>query len=139
MLEKFAADRAEGLISIEALTRETCKFDLLRTEIEKSNTVPFNEADFAFHDLYISRCGNPLIISHIGKLQSQLRRVWYLVGTHVLHIRLSLEEHTVIADAIRYPRPGLLAQAVEQHVIAVGRRMASFVDHAYQQDEDIAS
>jgi DNA-binding GntR family transcriptional regulator len=128
VLEKFAADRAQGLISSEALDRVTGKFDDLLVELDRANVIPFNNCDFEFHSLYISRCGNPLIIEQLRKLESQLQRVWNYVGSHVFHTRLAYHEHLEIVDAIRLPRPGSLAAAVERHVIGSGRRMAGFVE-----------
>ena len=128
VLEKFAADRAQGLISSEALDRVTGKFDDLLVELDRANVTPFNNSDFEFHSLYISRCGNPLIIEQLRKLELQLQRVWNYVGSHVFHTRLAYHEHLEIVDAIRLPRPGSLAAAVERHVIGSGRRMAGFVE-----------
>ena len=128
VLEKFAADRAQGLISSEALDRVTGKFDDLLVELNRANVIPFNNCDFEFHSLYISRCGNSLIIEQLRKLESQLQRVWNYVGSHVFHTRLAYHEHLEIVDAIRLPRPGSLAAAVERHVIGSGRRMAGFVE-----------
>lgn len=128
VLEKFAADRAEGMISSDALERVTNKFDYLAAELDRSNVLPFNDADFEFHQLFISRCGNPLIVNQLSRLESQLRRVWNFVGSHVLHTRLSLQEHIEIVEAINAPRPRLLASAVERHILAVGRRVAGFVE-----------
>jgi GntR family transcriptional regulator, rspAB operon transcriptional repressor len=128
VLEKFAADRAQGLISSEALDRVTGKFDDLLVELDRANVIPFNNCDFEFHSLYISRRGNPLIIQQLRKLESQLQRVWNYVGSRVFHTRLAYHEHLEIVDAIRLPRPGSLAAAVERHIIGSGRRMAGFVE-----------
>jgi DNA-binding GntR family transcriptional regulator len=128
VLEKFAADRAQGLISSEALNVVVSKFDDLLIELNRDNVIPFNNCDFEFHSLYISRCGNPLLIEQLRKLESQLQRVWNYVGSHVLHTRLAYHEHLEIVDAIKLPRPGSLAAAVERHIIGSGRRMAAFVE-----------
>src|ERR1700729_1463661 len=45
VLEKFAADRAQGLISSEALDRVTGKFDDLLVELDRANVIPFNNCD----------------------------------------------------------------------------------------------
>ncbi len=81
VLEKFAADRSEGLISLKELDRVTSKFDYIAAELDQRNVQPFNDADFEFHQLFIGRCGNPLIVSQLAKLESQLKRVMNYFGT----------------------------------------------------------
>ncbi len=127
VLEKFAANRSEGLIPLKELNRITAKFDYLAAELDQRNVQPFNDADFEFHQLFIGRCGNPLIVSQLAKLESQLKRVMNYFGTRVGHTKLALQEHLEIAEAIRSPKPGALATAVERHILAVGRRVSEFV------------
>jgi DNA-binding GntR family transcriptional regulator len=127
VLEKFAADKSEGLIALKDLDRITSKFDYLAAELDQRNVQPFNDADFEFHQLFIGRCGNPLIVSQLAKLESQLKRVMNFFGKRVGHTKLALEEHIEIVEAIRSPKPGVLANAVERHILAVGRRVSEFV------------
>jgi len=127
VLEKFAADKSEGLISLEDVDREASKLDAIIFELDRHNVQPFNDADFGFHQLFISRCGNPLIISHLAKLQTQLWRVMNYFGKRVGHTKLAYQEHLEILDAIRSPKPGLLGKAVEHHILSVGRRVSEFV------------
>jgi DNA-binding GntR family transcriptional regulator len=127
VLEKFAADRSEGLISLKELDRVASRFDYLAAELERHNVQPFNEADFEFHQLFIGRCGNPLIVGQLAKLETQLKRVMNYFGKRVGHTKLALQEHMEIVEAIRSPRPGALAKAVERHILAVGRRVSEFV------------
>jgi DNA-binding GntR family transcriptional regulator len=127
VLEKFAADRSEGLISLRELERVTSKFDFIAAELDQRNVQPFNDADFEFHQLFIGRCGNALIVTQLAKLESQLRRVMNFFGKRVGHTKLAFEEHLEIVEAIRAPKPGILAKAVERHILAVGRRVSEFV------------
>ena len=127
VLEKFAADRSEGLISLKELDRVTSKFDHIAAELDQRNVQPFNDADFEFHQLFIGRCGNPLIVTQLAKLESQLKRVMNFFGNRVGHTKLAFEEHLEIVEAIRAPKPGMLAKAVERHILAVGRRVSEFV------------
>ena len=48
-------------------------------------------------------------------------------GNRVGHTKLAFEEHLEIVEAIRAPKPGMLAKAVERHILAVGRRVSEFV------------
>jgi DNA-binding GntR family transcriptional regulator len=127
VLEKHAADKSEGLISRKELERVTAKFDHIAAELDRRNVQPFNDADFEFHQLFIGRCGNPLIIAQLSKLEMQLRRVMNFFGRRVGHTKLAFQEHLEIVETIRSPRPGALSKAVEHHILAVGRRVSEFV------------
>jgi DNA-binding GntR family transcriptional regulator len=127
VLEKHAADKSEGLISRKELERVTSKFDHIAAELDQRNVQPFNDADFEFHQLFISRCGNPLMIAQLSKLETQLRRVMNFFGRRVGHTKLAFQEHLEIVETIRSPRPGALGKAVEHHILAVGRRVSEFV------------
>ena len=127
VLERFAADKSEGLISLKELNYVTSKFDHLAAELDRRNVQPFNDADFEFHQLFIGRCGNPLIVTQLAKLESQIKRVMNYFGVRVGHTKLALQEHLEIAEAIRSPKPGVLAAAVQRHILAVGRRVSEFV------------
>jgi len=127
VLEKFAADRSEGLISLKDIERVSSKFDQLAAELDRRNVQPFNDADFEFHQLFIGRCGNRLIVGQLAKLESQLKRVMNFFGKRVGHTKLALQEHLEIVEAIRSPKPGALAKAVERHILAVGHRVSEFV------------
>jgi DNA-binding GntR family transcriptional regulator len=127
VLEKHAADRSEGLISRKELERVTAKFDHIAAELDQQNVQPFNDADFEFHQLFIGRCGNPLMIAQLSKLEMQLRRVMNFFGRRVGHTKLAFQEHLEIVETIRSPRPGALGKAVEHHILAVGRRVSEFV------------
>ena len=108
VLEKHAADKSEGLISRKDLERVTSKFDYIAAELDQHNIQPFNDADFEFHQLFIGRCGNPLMIAHLSKLESQLRRIMNFFGRRVGHTKLAFQEHLEIVETIRSPRPGAL-------------------------------
>jgi len=127
VLEKFAADRSEGLISLKDIERVSSKFDQLAAELDRRNVQPFNDADFEFHQLFIGRCGNRLIVGQLAKLESQLKRVMNFFRKRVGHTKLALQEHLEIVEAIRSPKPGALAKAVERHILAVGHRVSEFV------------
>jgi GntR family transcriptional regulator, rspAB operon transcriptional repressor len=135
VLEKFAADRSEGLISPRDLEGVTSKLDFIYSELERGNVQPFNEADFEFHQLFISKCGNPMIVKQLSVLQSQLLRVRHFFGSRVEHTFLAYEEHLAIIGAIRAPKTGGLAKAVESHIQAVGRRVAEFVREKQSEDK----
>src|SRR5690606_38655720 len=44
VLEKFAAEKSEGLISLKELERVTSKFDDIAAELDRRNVQPFNDA-----------------------------------------------------------------------------------------------
>ncbi|MBZ9965665.1 GntR family transcriptional regulator [Mesorhizobium sp. BR1-1-2] len=127
VLEKHAADKSEGLISRMELERVTSRFDYIAAQLDENNVQPFNDADFEFHQLFIGRCGNPLMIAQLSRLEMQLRRVMNFFGRRVGHTKLAFQEHLEIVETIRSPRPGALGKAVEHHILAVGRRVSEFV------------
>ncbi|HVY18659.1 MAG TPA: GntR family transcriptional regulator [Bauldia sp.] len=127
VLESFAADRAEGRISTAVVDQFEVDFAVIAEELERGRVEVFNRSDFAFHQIFISRCGNDRIIEQLSKLEDQLTRIWNYVGPRVGHTKLALAEHVEIIGAIRSPAPHSLADAVRRHILSVGHRVASFV------------
>ena len=127
VLECHAADRAEGIIPSSVITEAKAELDDLRVELMQGRSDKFLEADFAFHHIYIRRCGNHLIVNQLSQLEDHLRRLWTFVGNRAEHNMLALEEHVRILDAMQSPAPGRLSAAVREHVLGVGRRVAYFV------------
>ena len=128
VLECYAANRAEGLIPTKTVVDFERQFDQIRTDLERGDSRTILDTDFAFHSIYISRCGNQLVIDQLSRLEVHLRRLWAFVGNRIEHNMLALEEHTRIADAMKNPVPGGLAAAVGAHVLGVGHRVAYFVE-----------
>ena len=128
VLECYAANKAEGLIPTTTVLDFERQFDQIRTDLERGDSRTILDTDFAFHAIYISRCGNQLVIDELSRLEVHLRRLWAFVGNRVEHNMLALEEHTRIAEAMKSPVPGGLAEAVGAHVLGVGHRVAYFVE-----------
>jgi DNA-binding GntR family transcriptional regulator len=83
----------------------------------------FTQSDFDFHDLFVRRCGNAMLIDNITRLHGHVQRIIYFAGTLDEHSRRSLEEHLVILDAMETGRSDLLRDAVSAHIEGVSSRL----------------
>jgi DNA-binding GntR family transcriptional regulator len=88
----------------------------------------FSEADFAFHDLYIERCGNPMLIHLIERLHGPLARVRVFADPLHEHLRASIDEHMVALDAMEARSPELLRDAVVQHIDGIAARLLRHIN-----------
>lgn len=126
-LESFAASRATGRISLDSV--ESARIDLEKAlrPLTRGDVWPFTNLDFQFHDLYVRSSGNDLLIDRVQRLRDHLRRIWRHVGIRADHTKLAAKEHFEILEAMSASGQSGLRDAVEKHVGAVGRRVASCV------------
>lgn len=128
-LEVAAASTATG-IEPASIARMRARMEDARTAMEHGDLAKFTESDFEFHDLFIQRCGNPMLIDHIARIRGHVQRIINFAGTLDAHSGLSLEEHIVILDAMETGQSDKLRDAVSAHILGVTSRI---VDQLGQQ------
>ena len=121
-LEGEAARLARN-IPPEAVTDARMLMLRVLDDLEDGKSDRFSEADFAFHNLYIQHCGNPMLIHLIDRLQGPLARVRVFANPLHQHLRESVREHLVVLDEIELADPERLQQAVVAHIDGISSRL----------------
>ncbi|GAA4884286.1 GntR family transcriptional regulator [Pseudonocardia benzenivorans] len=86
---------------------------------------PFNENDFAFHDLFVANCGNRLLISHLHRLRGSLQRIINYAGRFEAHTMASCDEHLAIMAAMEAGSTAELRHTVDVHIRGVTERLVA--------------
>lgn len=86
---------------------------------------PFNENDFAFHDLFVASCGNRLLISHLHRLRGSLQRIINYAGRFEAHTMASCDEHLAIMAAMEAGSTAELRHTVDVHIRGVTERLVA--------------
>ncbi|MGW0085266.1 GntR family transcriptional regulator [Streptomyces sp. NPDC003393] len=121
-LETAAAQTASGIPRAEVQAMRE-RMPGLIAAARRGNLTPFNESDFAFHDLFIAHCGNRLLISHLNRLRGSIQRIINYAGRFQEHTEASYEEHLAILEAIESGHTDELRRTVDAHIAAVTQRL----------------
>jgi GntR family transcriptional regulator, rspAB operon transcriptional repressor len=121
-LEVAAASTASG-IEAGDVAKMRARMQDARVAMEHGDLARFTHSDFEFHDMFILRCGNPMLISHIARIRGHVERIINFAGTLDAHNERSLEEHLVILDAMETGRSDPLSDAVSDHIRGVTDRL----------------
>lgn len=123
-LERAAAETAVAIPQDEVEAMRA-RLDEQVAEVRRGNLAPFNENDFAFHDLFVAHCGNRLLIAHLHRLRGNLQRIMTYAGQFQEHTEASCAEHLEIMAAIEAGDTGRLRDAVDVHVRGVTERLVA--------------
>ncbi|QZY50787.1 GntR family transcriptional regulator [Leucobacter tenebrionis] len=97
-------------------------------DLSEGRSHSFADADAAFHNLYIHRCGNPMLLHLIARLQGPLARVRVFANPLHEHLRASVQEHLAALDAMATGKPELVQQAVVAHIDGISARLLSHLE-----------
>jgi GntR family transcriptional regulator, rspAB operon transcriptional repressor len=121
-LEIAAAETAEDIPAAD-LDAMRARMQTIGDALKRGDAQPFNEADFAFHDLWVLNCGNPLLITHLLRLRGHIQRIINFAGQFQRHTDLAFAEHEVILDAMEAGDNTALRKAVDLHISGVTERL----------------
>lgn len=121
-LESAAAANC-GPIPDAELAEAEAQLTRIEAAMATGDLEPFNTSDFDFHDLFISRCGNPLLIKHIHRLRGNVQRIINFAGHLPRHTEVSFREHQVMFEAMQCHDPAALQDAVVAHITGVRERL----------------
>lgn len=121
-LEAEAAFLARDIPKPE-ISRVRALMETVRMELANGTPHSFSEADFAFHNLYIERCGNPMLIHLIERLRGPLARVRAFASPLHEHLRKSIEEHLAALEAMETGKPEDVRDAVVRHIDGIAARL----------------
>jgi DNA-binding GntR family transcriptional regulator len=123
-LETAAAETAVAIPAAE-ITRMRERLDDQVARVRQGDLAPFNDNDFAFHDLFVAHCGNRLLISHLHRLRGNLARIINYAGQFQAHTEASCEEHLAIMAAMEAGSTAELRHTVDVHIRGVADRLVA--------------
>ena len=127
-LEVKAASLAPIPLDEKVLAEASEKMRLVRTALDSGDGGPFTAGDFDFHDLYIDRCGNPLLQKQIERIRINIRRVQIFANPLTAHIEASYDEHEQILRALEQGDREQLVLRVGEHINGVSERIMPYID-----------
>ncbi len=125
-LESAAAAEAE--VPVAEIASARAKLAAIRTDLDRGETQSFTESDFEFHDVFISNCGNPMLIRHIGRLRNNIARIITYADQFNEHIEMSYAEHVLILEALESRDHEQARKAVANHVGNVTSRVIAQIE-----------
>lgn len=123
-LETAAAETACAIPPGE-VTDMRARLDDQVARAREGDFAPFNDNDFAFHDLFVAHCGNRLLINHLHRLRGSLQRIINYAGQFQAHTITSCEEHLAIMAAIEAGNTAELRHTVDVHIRGVTERLVA--------------
>ena len=121
-LETEAAAHAKSIPAAD-LSRMRSFMEEIRPEVMAGRPQRFTDVDFAFHDLFVRNCGNPLLISYIERLRGNIQRILVYSGQLEDHSIRSFEEHMEILEAMEAQDPARIEKTVRRHIEGVRDRL----------------
>lgn len=105
-------------------------------DISNGHSDSFAAADAAFHNLYISRCNNPMLLHLIERLQGPLARVRVFANPLHAHLRESVREHITALDAMEQGSPEDVQHAVIAHINGITGRLLRHIEGSDDEQSD---
>ena len=125
-LESAAA--ADAVVPVAEIASAREKLTLIRRDLDNGETQSFTDSDFEFHDVFITNCGNPMLIKHIGRLRNNIARIITYADQFNEHIEMSFAEHVVILEALAARDHEQARKAVANHVCNVTSRVIAQIE-----------
>lgn len=122
-LESMAARLATGNIPAGELDAREAELDSMKHLPADQLVSTVKQADFAFHDLWVTHSGNVMLERHIGRLRDHVVRASNLLLMPDEHYAAARQEHLAIVHAIRGQDSTRIQDAVEAHVRCVRDRL----------------
>jgi DNA-binding GntR family transcriptional regulator len=131
ILEPYAArlamEREGARASLVAEVDEA--FERLAASTETHDPLAIVEADIAFHQAVVARCGHQMLLDQLQNLQVLTRRLMILGEPLVILGDLSatkpmpvVSQHAPIVEAVRRGEPEAVEEAVRTHIVQAGER-----------------
>ncbi|GAB2565016.1 GntR family transcriptional regulator [Leucobacter ruminantium] len=126
-LEGEAAFLARN-IPRDEIARVRRAMESIEADIAEGRSHSFAHGDAELHSLYIDRCGNPMLLHLIGRLQGPLARVRVFANPLHAHLRASIREHLAVLDAMEAEDPAALQRAVVRHIDGISERLLQHIE-----------
>lgn len=132
VLEQFAAGKviARGPAACVAVSeRLSAELQRQHDAAAKSDWHGFAEADRAFHSVTLDESGNAIVAGFYSSLRDRQTRMNRGLVTHDERITTIMDEHRVIAEAVRDGDLQRTAEAMRTHLASTMRTLGFAVEH----------
>ena len=132
VLEQFAARKVIGRgTAVRAAVSERLSAELQRQRdaVAQSDWEEFSDADRAFHDVTLQESGNAIVAGFYSSLRDRQMRMNRELVMHEERITTILDEHRVIAEAVRDGDLQRTDEALRMHLASTMRTLGLAVEH----------
>ena len=132
VLEEFAAAKviARGPAACAAVfERLSAELQRQRDAAAKADWQEFSEADRAFHSVTLQESGNAIVSGFYSSLRDRQTRMNRELVTHDERVTTIMDEHRVIAEAVRHGDLQRTEEAVRTHLASTMRTLGLAVEH----------
>jgi DNA-binding GntR family transcriptional regulator len=132
VLEQFAAGKviARGPAACAAVfERLSAELQRQRDAAAESDWEEFSDADRAFHSITLQESGNAIVAGFYSSLRDRQMRMNRELAMHEERVTTIMDEHRVIAEAVRDGDLQRTAEAVRTHLASTMRTLGLAVRH----------
>jgi DNA-binding GntR family transcriptional regulator len=132
VLEQFAVRKVIGrgaAVRASVFERLSAELQRQRDAVAQSDWEEFSDADRAFHDVTLQESGNAIVAGFYSSLRDRQMRMNRELVMHEERITTILDEHRVIAEAVRDGDLQRTEEALRMHLASTMRTLGLAVEH----------
>ena len=132
VLEQFAVRKVIGrgaAVRASVFERLSAELQRQRDAVAQSDWEEFSDADRAFHDVTLQESGNAIVAGFYSSLRDRQMRMNRELVMHEERITTILDEHRVIAEAVRDGDLQRTDEALRMHLMSTMRTLGLAVEH----------
>jgi DNA-binding GntR family transcriptional regulator len=132
VLEQFAVRKVVGrgaAVRASVFERLSAELQRQRDAVAQSDWEEFSDADRAFHDVTLQESGNAIVAGFYSSLRDRQMRMNRELVMHEERITTILDEHRVIAEAVRDGDLQRTDEALRMHLASTMRTLGLAVEH----------
>ncbi len=128
LTEGYAAEKAAAMVSQEEHARLEELHQTGVQAVEEGDLSRFMEMEVALHTLILQLSRNRRLVRMVGSIEDLIHRERILSLNSLENVKMSLDEHRQIVDALRSRDPRRSGKAMRAHIEAVRERLLGFLD-----------
>lgn len=132
VLEQFAVRKVIGrgaAVRASVFERLSAELQRQRDAVAQSDWEEFSDADRAFHDVTLQESGNAIVAGFYSSLRDRQMRMNRELVMHEERVTTILDEHRVIAEAVRDGDLQRTDEALRMHLASTMRTLGLAVEH----------
>ena len=132
VLEQFAVRKVVGrgaAVRASVFERLSAELQRQRDAVAQSDWEEFSDADRAFHDVTLQESGNAIVAGFYSSLRDRQMRMNRELVMHEERVTTILDEHRVIAEAVRDGDLQRTDEALRMHLMSTMRTLGLAVEH----------
>jgi DNA-binding GntR family transcriptional regulator len=132
VLEQFAVRKVIGrgaAVRASVFERLSAELQRQRDAVAQSDWEEFSDADRSFHDVTLQESGNAIVAGFYSSLRDRQMRMNRELVMHEERVTTILDEHRVIAEAVRDGDLQRTDEALRVHLASTMRTLGLAVEH----------